>query len=287
MTELLSLPKVLGKVGYLASLDLYKAEKPFFSNIPFFNIPGAKQQNLSVTDHEKTPIYDVRGREHLVSLDTCGFEIRRHPTVPSEAKFHDEEWIRREYWPEIQRFVKKELGASEVKIFDHTVRRANPTSPIYVRGGMGRREPSAMAHVDQTSQAAEQRVWYHMKDEAEKLLKGRYQIINVWHPLFGPIRHRPLGLCDYNSVNQAKDLEASDLIFPHYVGEQWYSYHSPNHRWYYISDQMPDECWLFKCHDSLTDGTAKYAMHTAIVLPKEDEERPRESIEFRCLVFYE
>lgn len=127
---------------------------------------------------------------------------------------------------------------------------------------------------------------------------------SVWHPLCGPVRESPLALCDYSTVDQTQDLEASDLVFPHYVGEQWLAKYNQRHKWHYLSDQMPNEVWLFKCYESLQDGRARckwksapwfsfpapngqlVAVHTSFQLPPTAEEvRSRESIEFRCLVF--
>ncbi|KAK0726145.1 hypothetical protein B0H67DRAFT_642463 [Lasiosphaeris hirsuta] len=138
-----------------------------------------------------------------------------------------------------------------------------------------------MAHVDQTLESAVKRVRYHLKDEAAELLKGRFRIVKLQSPLV---------LCDYFNVDKDKDLRASDLVFPHYVGEQWYSHYNPQHKWFYVSDQQPQECWLFKCHDSEGDPKkAAFAIHNSVDTPVPDRlpaPRPRETIEFRCLDFY-
>ncbi|KAF2118387.1 hypothetical protein BDV96DRAFT_569812 [Lophiotrema nucula] len=55
---------------------------------------------------------------------------------------------------------------------------------------------------------------------------------------------------DYRSVNKEKDLIASDVIYPHYVGESFNVFHNREHRWYYLSDQLPDEVFIFKSYDS-------------------------------------
>ena len=63
-------------------------------------------------------------------------------------------------------------------IFDHTIRREakdarkSPES-IQLRG------PVRRVHIDQSYSASEQRVTHHLPDEAEELLKKRFQIINV------------------------------------------------------------------------------------------------------------
>lgn len=115
------LPVARCKMGYLAELEEYDTEKPFFSNVPFFNIPGAKQHNIVTSYHDDVPLTDLRGQEDLVSLDTHGFALRKKDKVYPENLFHDEKWITSHYYEEIGEFVKKELGANRVVIFDHTV----------------------------------------------------------------------------------------------------------------------------------------------------------------------
>jgi hypothetical protein len=48
-----------------------------------------------------------------------------------------------------------------------------------------------------------------------------------------------------------------------------------------------DEALLLKCFDTRTDGTARFAPHTAFVDPTTPADAPpRESIEVRTLVFH-
>jgi hypothetical protein len=67
-------------------------------------------------------------------------------------------------------------GATRVLIFDHTIRRA----PADIRdGAIQLRGPGKRVHIDQSYSASENRVKYHLPDEADELLKKRFQIINV------------------------------------------------------------------------------------------------------------
>ncbi|KAI5921162.1 hypothetical protein F4810DRAFT_377525 [Camillea tinctor] len=73
---------------------------------------------------------------------------------------------------------------------------------------------------------------------------------------------------------------------------------APNesHRFYYAKDMAPDEALLLKCYDSWgegepdggREGIAVRTPHTAFVDPATPQDAPpRQSIEVRCLVFYE
>lgn len=107
-------------IRYLADLELFKHEKPFFSNIPFYDIPGSRQHNIETVGHDNISITDIRGHENEYKLDKQGFEIRHLPTVPDEELFKNEEWIKSSYYPVIEDFVRQELSAKQIFIFDHT-----------------------------------------------------------------------------------------------------------------------------------------------------------------------
>ncbi len=68
-------------------------------------------------------------------------------------------------------------------------------------------------------------------DEAEALLRGRVQVINLWRPIRGPLRDSPLAVCDATSVSP-DDLVPSDLIYPHRIGETYQVTYNPAHRWF-------------------------------------------------------
>ena len=179
--------------------------------------------------------------------------------------------------------MKKLTGADHVVIFDHTVRRRVPGEEDR-RGDF--RQPVARIHVDHTEWSGPQRVRDLLPDQAEALLRGRVQIINLWRPIRVPVFDAPLAVCDAGSVAPG-DLVASDLIYPDRRGEIYSVRFSPAHQWFYVSRMEPDEALLLKCYDSETDGRARFAPHTAFLDPTSPPDAPpRESIELRTLVFH-
>ena len=62
--------------------------------------------------------------------------------------------------------------------------------------------------------------------------------------------------------------------------------YNPGHKWYYLSNQTPDEVTLIKCYDSEADR-ARLTPHSAFVdsVWSTNDEPHRESIEVRALVF--
>ncbi|KXH47070.1 GA4 desaturase [Colletotrichum nymphaeae SA-01] len=153
--------------------------------------------------------------------------------------------------------------------------------------------PAMFIHVDQSYKGAE--VVLDRLPEAEMLrakTKTRWGIINVWHPL-KLVQREPLAVCDARSVEESDLRPVTTRIVlgkpPNTINkdnEQWHMVASPRHKWYYASNMTPDEALLIKIFDTKLDGRARRVPHTAIQTPK-DVGPPRESIEIRCLVFWE
>jgi len=146
--------------------------------------------------------------------------------------------------------------------------------------------PARGVHVDQTPGSAIRRVTHHLPDDAEDLLKGRVQILNIWRPLFSPLQDHPLALCDYRSTTD-DDYVATDLPSPHYEGELFYVKHNKNHRWWFLDSMTRDEALIIKCFDSDGgSGISKCTPHTSFEWSGTPAgARPRESIEVRALCF--
>jgi hypothetical protein len=148
------------------------------------------------------------------------------------------------------------------------------------------RQPVPRVHVDHTATSGPQRVRDLLPDEADQLLRGRVQIINLWRPIRGPLRDAPLAVCDAQTV-KPEQLIPSDLVYPNRVGETYSVTFDRQHRWFYIPEMGTDEVLLLKCYDSSTDGRARFAPHTAFTDPTTPADAPpRESIELRALVFH-
>jgi hypothetical protein len=268
-----TLPSVDGELNYLklngAKPRTYTYDPP----------DGAPRSNL-VADPHKLPIRDARGVASTISIDREGFGLIQQRSAVTD--FYDDDQVRQVYYPEAERLLKKVTGAHRVLVFDHTVRRRVPGAEDRQNA---LRQPVARVHVDHTEKSGPQRVRDLLPDEADELLRGRVQIINLWRPIKGPLRDAPLAVCDAGSV-APEQLVASDLVYPNRVGETYSVTFDPAHRWFYVSDMQPDEGLLLKCYDSVTDGRARFAPHSAFIDPTAPADAPpRESIELRTLVF--
>jgi hypothetical protein len=228
-----------------------------------------------IDDPRQVTIEDARGRESAFSVDRNGFALVKAPTQVHD--FYNPDEIKSVYYPEVERLLRDALGASRVIVFDHNVRNAT-------RDGLA--APSRRVHNDHTINSAPRRVRDHLGTEAEELLQHRFGIVNVWRPIRGPVLDSPLALCDAQSFTDA-DLIASDLVYPHVRGEISSVEFNPGHRWYYFSEQQPDEVILIRVHDSADDGRARLSFHTSFENPLAPPDAPpRESVEVRALVFF-
>jgi hypothetical protein len=247
-----------------------------------FEPPSGQPKSNIVPDPHSLPIHDVRPISETVSLDREGFALVRQKS--SVKDFYNDDEIKAVYYPEAERLIKAATGADRVFIFDHTVRKRVEGSAD--RDGNLLRQPVARVHVDHTAKSGPQRVRDLIPDEAEELLKGRVQIINIWRPIRGPLLDSPLAVCDARTVH-ANELVASDLVYPNRVGETYSVKYNPEHQWFYVPGMTVDEALLLKCYDSATDGRSRFAPHTAFADPSTPANAPpRESIELRTLVFH-
>ena len=279
---------------------------------PWTKVDGPGQ-NFIMRDHERV-VYDIRESASEFNTDNAGFAVYNSPA--QEKLFTDDAAVRSGYYKEVEDLLRKNLpGIKRVEIFDHTIRRRTKDAP---------RQPVQQVHVDQTPGATEARVRRHLPaEDAEELLKGRYQIINVWRPIENPASDFPLAVVDWRSTVPS-DFIPVDLMYPKRAdsvhddddrgkeklpdesalfstdgyevrGETLGVAPNENHKFYYMKDMTPDEVMLLKCYDSFGDsqpmgkkGLAVRTPHTAFIDPNTPKDAPgRQSIEVRCLVFYE
>jgi hypothetical protein len=253
------------------------AEKP----VTYLSSPGEEiPQRVGQYQEVQVTIEDGRKDAAQFSLEREGFALERQKSAVRD--FYDDDEVKRVYYPELEEIVKAHTGASEVLVFDHTIR-ANADE---IRTARKVREPVHIAHNDYTNRSAPQRVRDLLPDRADELLKHRYAVVQVWRPIVGPVRDMPLAICDAQTIGE-NDLVETDLVYDNRVGEVLQLTHSPGHRWFYFPEMEASEALVFKCYDSLLDGRARFTAHTAFADPNTPADAPpRQSIEARMLVFF-
>jgi len=265
-----------------STLQFYASPEDGSSPFQYVEDPPEGQPKRNFGDADiKVEITDIRGRETDFTLDRNAFEtLMNVNSAMSYKDFEDDSKVQKIYYPEVESLLLKHVpGVNRVLIFDHTIRRANPSSP---------RAPVTRTHIDQTPSSAVARVHHHLPAEAEELLKGRYRIINVWRPINGAVQSFPLAFADSASVRD-EDLVGIEHRYPDRTGETAGVKYNPGQQWHYWSGMDNDERLLLKCYDSdetvIQNGGSRVP-HTAFIDPRTPEEgKPRESIEVRALVF--
>src|SRR5215472_17940544 len=275
MSSVESLPYVKAELNYLKPMS----ERPrYYAYEPE---PGEARSNMEHEAHS-LQIHDMRPIASEITLDRQGFAVVEQRTAVRD--FWDDDEVRQVYYPEAERFITELTGASRVFIFDHVQRRR--IAGAADRSRSGPRQPATRVHVDHTAKSGLQRVRDLLPNDAEELLRGRVQVINLWRPIQGPLRDAPLAMCDARTIDPV-DLVPSDLVYRERVGETYSVTYNPAHEWYYVPEMRRDEALLLKCCDTKIDGRARFMAHTSFTDPTTPADaRLRESIELRTLVFH-
>ncbi|CAF2080883.1 unnamed protein product [Rotaria magnacalcarata] len=251
------------------------------------SIPTTQRSNI---EHACVPmtIYDLRGKEKSVDLDKNAFEILKYDGSIQE-EFEEGSEAQQTYYKEISNILKQRLNTSKVIIYNYAFRSRGVVQPDAQHDDT-HREPALYPHVDIDPSAVQDLVEKVLgKDESERAMKNRIQIINVWRPLrTNPITKNSLTLCDYRSVNAEKDVHSYTVRGAklHAAGYLMSRDDQDIHRWYYLSQMQPDEMFVFKMTDTKPD-VARFACHTAFI--NENEPTPsveQTSLEVRCLILY-
>ena len=233
----------------------------------------------------RMPITDMRGREHEFSLEEQGFVRVDAPTRVRD--FNDPEEVARLYPPEVFELVQKASGATKTLLSSPGVvrisRRASTRPP-------GATHTGNFAHADYSVRSGED--WLRRAlppEEAERRLKQRYAIFNVWRTFSPPPQDVPLALCDARSV-QPQDIQNCILTLgrpgqPPVTWENTAYKHNDAHRWFYCSDMNRDEAFIFRSFDTAHDDHVPHTAFEDLTCP--DDAAPRSSLEIRVFAFFE
>ncbi|KAF0642302.1 hypothetical protein FPSE5266_04039 [Fusarium pseudograminearum] len=244
-----SRPKTTGTVRFLSPHPKYENEKPFILSLP---LPKDQPKSNAIYETHDIKIADARGDERSFSLDQQGFEFVEIPSRPTAVS--SKEAIEGDYLPQMERFLKEHLKANRVIAFDHVLRQVKPLGVPHLRED--KRPPARNAHTDQTPEAAMSRLQLYFQNEASGLVQDRVRFLNIWRPLVEPLEDAPLGVLDARTLS-TQDLIAQDMVYSHYLGENYQVRFNPSQRWYYWSRMMRSECILIKNFDSRMDGVAR------------------------------
>ena len=271
---------LVAPLGYLAGSQ----DAPRYRIYP----PAQVKDESPASERHDVRVFDCRAIADMLDLDVDGFVVREQKSAVRD--FYDNDLVRSQYYPEVEELLKGVAGAQSVIVFDHNVRSVEKAA----KGEAGVRAPVDAVHNDYSEGSGQRRVMELLEAQGlSHLAAHRTAIINAWRPIRGPVRDRPLALCDTRTVMPNEFVETNiehygddEATKPRHVGQIYSLRYSPKHRWFYVADMQPSEVLLFKCYDFLED-VARFTPHTGFTNPScPTEFVPRESIEVRTLVVY-
>jgi hypothetical protein len=226
------------------------------------------------------------------SLDANGFCLGRHPSKITDWEHNYSP--QSEYAAQISDIARAMSGANLVLTMGGMLRSSGATTATV-------QPPAAEAHVDFT-QASAERIAQRMYGQTNPQGPGYYRFIafSLWRALSPAPQDTPLALCDGSSVRDDEgthntkvdvaEIPNGEALFAPIEGEQNMAaatifHYSPEHRWWYFPDMIPDEVLFIKLYDSRHD-LAWRCPHTAFRDTTRPDARERRSMEFRGIAYY-
>lgn len=262
---------VAAKVRYV------NAEWKGRKEIPRIGSRETRRANTSVQDIR---VFDARPglASGELTLERSGFTLAENPN--SIKDFKDDEEVTRDYYPLIEKLVKRLAGADGVYIRSHLIR---TETPIDFNDGYAR-----FVHCDYNmARLGEMSEDVLASYGVEPNPNWDYVWFNTWQPFDNVAINNPMAFLDWQT------LPYDDVIDYYYTGRNQDSLvaapvHNPEHRWCYVPEMTPDEILLFKQMDGRRDGRSIYCPHTSFDNPEAPEDAPpRRSIETRILAVFE
>jgi hypothetical protein len=227
-------------------------------------------------------IRDGRPMRDAFELDTHGFVFAEHRTQMKD--FTDETERQNVYDREVADLIRLHSGASEVVVFDHTIRVGDEGT----RSQLKARAPVRGVHNDYTEKSAPQRLSDILgEEEAARRMAKRWAIVQVWRPIGRPVVADPMAICDARTIPE-EGFILLQRRYQHRTAEVYHIAYHPAHEWFYFPEMTRDEALVFKVFDSDATKQARFTAHTSFEDPNTPADAyPRESIETRTFAFFD
>jgi len=240
---------------------------------------GDRAKSYWPVDEHRVTIHDVRPIADQLSFERNGFVLVDEPTDVTE--FTDSGELAR-YCRQTEALVARLTGADKVVSFGPMIR-------TNAAGANGHNQPAHGAHVDYGARTVADFTRDLLpEDEAERRLKGRHMLINVWRPIV-MVESAPLALCDASTVSRT-DLFDSEVVggLGDFNRRSLWGFNlawNPGHRWYWVPHMQPWEALIFKLYDSDPEAIQLTA-HSAFDDPNAPPDAaPRQSVELRTIAY--
>jgi hypothetical protein len=191
------------------SIFNYTLETGVEPEIYFYEPPHGVKLRGPDDDPREMTVHSGWARASLFSPDCEGFALRDFRS--SFQPLEDDDAIFDRFYEEAAEFVRREVGAKRLLIFDHTIR-AKKNEQQQTDERTTSRRPVMLVHCNYTPNSGPLRVSQLLPDEADELLKHRVAFYNFWKPLRGSIEEKPLrgsieekplAMCDDTNKNSS------------------------------------------------------------------------------------
>ena len=127
---------------------------------------------------------------------------------------------------------------------------------------------------------------YYTEVEADEKMSRRFLSINLAKPM-ETVEQNPFVLCAWPSFADQPYIN-NYRVYDDRVGETTRFTYRPEHEWYWIPQQQPNEVSMLKCYDSVCDGSvSRWSFHSACIDPTAAANaRCRKNVVVRAFVFF-
>lgn len=219
--------------------------------------------------------------------------------------FYDHEEVERVFYPEMERLLLEFFpGATDALVYNHDVFDKDYTGDR--TEDQANRNPGVNAayanlvHNDLNDNSGRVRCrelltknlrnfgreQHYTEAEADAKMARRFMSINLAKPM-ETVQQNPFVLCAWPSFADQPYI-TNYRIYDDRVGETTRFTYRPEHEWYWVPQQQPDEVSMLKCYDSVTDGSvSRWSFHSAAIDWTAPDDAPcRKNVVVRSFVFF-
>ncbi len=237
------------------------------------------------------------------SMDRLGVSLAH---LESECQnFYDHEEVERVYYPEIEKLLLDYFpGATDALVYNHDVfdksYEGDRTEDQAAKNPGVNANYANLVHNDLNDNSGRVRCWElltrnlrnfgrqvnYTEDEAREKMSRRFMSINLAKPM-ETVKQNPFVLCAWPSFADQPYIN-NYRIYDDRVGETTRFTYRPEHEWYWIPEQAPNEVSMLKCYDSVTDGSvSRWSFHSACIDPNQPDDAPhRRNLVVRSYIFF-
>ena len=219
--------------------------------------------------------------------------------------FYDSAEVRRVFYPEMEKLLLEFYpDATDALVYNHDVfdkdYEGDRTEDQYAKNPGVNANYANLVHNDLNDNSGRVRCrelltrnlrnfgreQYCTEVEADEKMSRRFLSINLAKPM-ETVEQNPFVLCAWPSFADQPYIN-NYRVYDDRVGETTRFTYRPEHEWYWIPQQQPNEVSMLKCYDSVCDGSvSRWSFHSACIDPTAAADaRCRKNVVVRAFVFF-